>query len=184
LNCFDRNIVKRFPVCSNGCVLFNTDDAYPIRCINPECRQDRYKKQDLIDRLDCSGVDLNNKDLPQYEPVQTMSVASVASSLAELLLDDDVREQFNYRSQFDHQDDRYQDVFSGLIYKNEYLANGRIADSDICLVIFVDGFPNKNKPKTSQTMIHGMIMNIDPSNRYSNSKTSLFTANHLVSFLC
>jgi hypothetical protein len=167
-----RQIVKQVHVCSAGCYLYNQDDAYPIQCPNPECKKYRYKDENRINEVVQANTNLNNINV-KLEPVQTMSIVSIAASLAELLLDDNTRQEFNYRSNFnsipgERDEDEavvYEDVFSGSIYKNMYLNGNLVNNDDILLTIYVDGYPNKSKPKSTQTLINCIIMNIDPSQR-------------------
>ncbi|KAI9341843.1 hypothetical protein BD770DRAFT_414741 [Pilaira anomala] len=65
----------------------------------------------------------------------------------------------------------FTDIFSGENYK--HLREEKIVgDKDICIVMYVDGFQNKHKPDSSQTMIHSIIMNLDPSvSRFERSYT-------------
>lgn len=155
-----RAIVNTYDVCRNGCFLFN-DSFINLRCPNPECNTPRYKEQKRAERLINEGI------ITTHAAFQTMGITSVASSLAELLIDDNIREDFQYSNLFnDHDENMYSDIFSGSVYKS-FRQQNLISPNDICIVLYVDGFPNKNKSKSSQTLIHCMIMNIPPSKRYN-----------------
>ena len=120
-------------------------DDQAVVCPNPKCKESRFKEGATIPRAQ-------------------MACVSVGRSLTQMILDDDTRELFNYKNNFDFNDDQLVDIFSGENYK--YLRENRIVgDNDICIVMYVDGFQNKHKPDSSQTMIHSIIMNLDPSVR-------------------
>lgn len=154
-----RDIVKSYDVCRDGCYLFS-DSEEDLHCHNADCQKSRYKNQTPAEESILEDY--------TFSPTafQTMSISSVGSSLAELLIDDDIRSDFEYSSQFGDYDeeDTYIDMFSGSVYKS-FREQGLIQPKDICLVLYVDGFPNKYKPKSSQTLIHCMVMNIPASKR-------------------
>ncbi|KAI9332180.1 hypothetical protein BD770DRAFT_403299 [Pilaira anomala] len=118
-------------------------DDQAVFCPNQECRASRYK----------TGT---------TSPRAQMACVSIGKSLTQMLLDDDTRELFKYKNNFDFNNEQLVDIFSGENYK--HLRDEKIVgDNDICIVMYVDGFQNKHKPDSSQTMIHSIIMNLDPS---------------------
>ena len=154
--------VKTFDVCRNGCFLFD-ENVQQLRCINPDCDNERYQDQEKAE------ASIRTGDSTPQTAFQTMGISSVGASLAELLVDDEIREDFKYSGEFDEYDeeDTYIDMFSGSVYK-QYLDQNLLTRNDICLVLYVDGFPNKSKPGSSQTLVHCMVMNIPASKRYVN----------------
>ena len=133
-----------FDVCVNGCYLY-MDDNQAVVCPNQECRESRFKEGTFIPRAQ-------------------MACVSIGRSLTQMMLDDDTRELFNYKPSFDFNDEQLVDIFSGENY-NSMRERKIIGDNDLCIVMYVDGFQNKHKPDSSQTMIHSIIMNLDPSVR-------------------
>ncbi|KAG2191766.1 hypothetical protein INT47_010341 [Mucor saturninus] len=155
--------VKTYDVCREGCFLFD-DDVQQSHCINPAWGEGRYKDQDKAEESIRAG------DISPPKAFQTMAMSSVGASLAEPLVDDKIREDFKYASQFSDKDEDgvYIDMFSGSVYK-EFLRQNLLTRNDICLVLDVDGFPNKSKPGSSQTLVHCMVMNIPASKRAKES---------------
>ncbi|KAL7309269.1 hypothetical protein PS15m_011378 [Mucor circinelloides] len=95
-------------------------------------------------------------------------MASVASALGELLLDDQFREEIKYKHQFDNpgnDSEALQDIFSGSVYRN-LRDQGVVQKNDLCLLIMVDGFQNKLSPKNSSALVYCMVMNASPDKRY------------------
>ena len=154
--------VKMYDVCREGCFLFD-DNVQQSHCINPACGEGRYKNQNEAEESIRAG------DISPPKAFQTMAMSSVGASLAELLVDDEIREDFKYASQFSEYDEDgvYIDMFSGSVYK-EFLRQNLLTRKEICLVLYVDGFPNKSKPGSSQTLVHCMVMNIPASKRFRN----------------
>lgn len=155
------NTVQMYDVCRDGCYLFD-DNVDQLHCINPSCGKGRYKDQKKAEALIHAG-----SNTPQ-EAFQTMAISSVGASLAELLVDDEIREDMEYSRQFSQYDEEgvYIDMFSGSVYK-DFLQRNLLTRNDVCLVLYVDGFPNKSKPGSSQTLVHCIVMNIPASKRYT-----------------
>lgn len=121
------------------------DDDTTTVCPNAECNEPRFEEDATT-------------------PREQMACVSIGKSLCQMLLDDDTRELFKYKSNFAFNNNQLFDVFSGENF--QYLQNnGIISRNDICMVMYVDGFQNKHKPDHNQTMIHSIVMNIDPSVR-------------------
>lgn len=148
-----QDITKQYHVCKNGCYLFGVDDQLTA-CPNPSCRENRYKE----------GTN---------EPQQMMTCVSVGAALAELLFDDEARNLFQYKSDADSVNDeamensnslKYTDIFSGKAYRNLY-RSGLINRNDICVIMYVDGFQHQHKNNHTLTMIHCIVMSLDPSVR-------------------
>lgn len=155
-----------YDVCRNGCYLYDNTNRNPIICENMDCKKPRYKDHDMVEELVRQGVDLN-AEVEKPEVYQSMAIASVGSSLSEILIDDELRGLFEEQAELNanvHETPEYVDIFSGSTYKS-FLQRNLISHNDICLVIYVDGFPNKHKPSSSQTLIHCIIMNIPSSLR-------------------
>lgn len=148
-----KDLTKQYHVCKNGCYLYADGDLLD-KCPNPACEEPRY-------RADSTSV-----------PQQEMACVSIGAALAELLYDDDTRDLFLYKSECDSHigDNRrsmtYTDIFSGKSYQNLF-ESGVISSNDICLIMYADGFQHKFKANHSFTMIHSIIMNMDPSMRYN-----------------
>lgn len=148
-----QDITKQNHVCKNGCYLFSSDDELAA-CPNPSCGENRYKE----------GTE---------QPEQTMTCVSIGAALAELLFDDETRDSFLYKSEADSANDeqmgnpnalKYTDIFSGKAYRELY-QSGVINSNDICLIMYVDGFQHQHKSNHTLTMIHCIVMNLDPSVR-------------------
>ena len=139
-----RGICKEYDVCVNSCYLFMDDDQ-AVDCPNPKCKEKRFKDNSKVSR-------------------KIMPCVSIGEALTQMLLDDDNRELFDYKPTFNLDDNQLVDIFSGQDFKRLH-RKGVIGEKDICLVMYVDGFQNKHKPGHSQTMIHSIIMNLDPSVR-------------------
>lgn len=141
-----QDITKQYSVCKNGCYLFGDDEESAV-CPNQQCNEDRFKAGSRV-------------------PQQEMTCVSIGAALANMLYDEETRDLFTYKSDCDssNEDESFNDIFSGQSYKELY-TSGVIKSSDICLVIYVDGYAHKNKKNHSFTMIHSIIMNLDPSIR-------------------
>lgn len=163
-------LVKSFDVCPNGCFLYREGDNNISSCPNASCNKPRYYNHAIVHQLQQAGVDLNGDARALLKPQQQVSVVSIGASLAQMLLDDVKRGLFEYRANFDehiHQDRCYQDIFDGNVYRNLLRGQRRLFqnDSDIALMLVVDGFAPKHKPKATLTVVTCYIMNIDPSER-------------------
>ncbi|KAG2214230.1 hypothetical protein INT47_000786 [Mucor saturninus] len=135
-----------------------------LRCINLACDKGRYQDQEKAETL------IHADDYTPQTAFQTMGISSVDASLAELLFDNKIREDFQYSGQFDEYDeeDTYIDMFSGSVYK-QYLDQNLLTRNNICLVLYVDRFPNKSKLGNSQTLVDYIVMNIPASKRAKES---------------
>lgn len=121
------------------------NDDQTLVCPNSECNENRYT---------------DNTTVPRAQ----MSCKSIGMALTQMLLNDETRQLFEYKSNFNYSDTQLTDIFSGKNY--QHLRNNNIiGDNDICIVMYVDGFQNKHKPDHSQTMVHSIVMNLDPSVR-------------------
>lgn len=160
---------KNYHVCPSGCKLYPAETAYPISC--EHCSSPRYKNHNQASSLSAQSVDLDADNAPVLQPQQLLSMASVASGLGELLLDDQFREDIKYKHQFGdpaNDSEELQDIFSGSVYK-DLRDQGVVQKNDLCLLIMVDGFQNKLSPKNSSGLIHCMVMNASPDKRYISS---------------
>ena len=162
-------VVSHFDVCPNGCFLYPKDDANILFCTNENCQLPRYRKHEQALALRQAGVDLNDESFPSFVAVQQMAVVSVGAALAQMMLDEDKRELFKYRAEQDctHEDGVYRDIFDGKVYQ-DFLFNQQQLfqdDSDIGIVLFVDGFQPKVQTGSTLTIIHCLVMNISPSYR-------------------
>lgn len=162
-------VVFHFDVCPNGCFLYPKDDANILFCTNENCQLPRYRKHEQALALRQAGVDLNDESFPSFVAVQQMAVVSVGAALAQMMLDEDKRELFKYRAEQDctHEDGVYRDIFDGKVYQ-DFLFNQQQLfqdDSDIGIVLFVDGFQPKVQTGSTLTIIHCLVMNISPSYR-------------------
>ncbi|KAI9330449.1 hypothetical protein BD770DRAFT_403818 [Pilaira anomala] len=79
---------------------------------NPVCNENRYTGATTVPRAQ-------------------MSCISIGMSLTQMLLNDETRQLFEYKNNFDYSDTRLNDIFSGKNY--QYLRNNNIiGDNDIC----------------------------------------------------
>lgn len=148
-----QELTKQYDVCKNGCYLYSMDDELD-QCPNGRCNEYRYQE----------GT---------RQPQQQMTCVSIGAALAELLYDEDSRNAFQYKANVDstivgseanHNESKYTDIFSGKVYQGLY-RSGIINNDDICLIMYVDGYQHQHKPNHTLTMIHCIIMNLDPSVR-------------------
>lgn len=162
-------VVSHFDVCPNGCFLYPKDDANILFCTYENCQLPRYRKHDQALALRQAGVDLNDDSFPSFVAVQQMAVVSVGAALAQMMLDEDKRELFKYRAEQDctHEDGVYRDIFDGKIYQDFLSSQQQLFqdDSDIGIVLFVDGFQPKIQTGSTLTIIHCLVMNLSPSYR-------------------
>lgn len=146
-------LIKNLDVCSGGCYLYPEASTEITSC--PYCGKARY---------------LNEVGTAIPKPIAVMSVVSIGAALAERLLDDDTRELFDYRERYEgviHRDGVYQDVFSGKVFREQYVRSGIMDDTrDIGLLVVVDGFQPKYKKKSTMTSVCCYIMSMDPAERY------------------
>ncbi|OAC99262.1 hypothetical protein MUCCIDRAFT_84203 [Mucor lusitanicus CBS 277.49] len=155
-------------VCVMGCMLFPEDDPLLIACTF--CNSPRYKNHSQVDAFVKNGGVLNATSASFFVPRQVIQIGSVASCLGELLVDEQKLQDLTYKHKF-HDDpayyrsDYYEDIFSGEVYQ-EFREKGVIQRNDICLMLTVDGFCNKNSPKNSSVLIHCTVLNFSPDKRY------------------
>ncbi|KAG1439743.1 hypothetical protein G6F56_012190 [Rhizopus delemar] len=98
-----------------------------------------------------------------------MSICSIGVALAEMLLDPNTRQFFDYRAAYEeaHEDGVYTDIFSGSVFRQTYLQKGLFENpGDIGLLIVVDGFQPKYHKNTTMTSIVCYVMSMDPNERY------------------
>ncbi|KAG1439073.1 hypothetical protein G6F56_012412 [Rhizopus delemar] len=148
-------LIKNLDVCSGGCYLYPEASTEITSC--PYCGKARY---------------LNEVGTAIPKPIAVMSVVSIGAALAERLLDDDTRELFDYRERYEgviHRDGVYQDVFSGKVFREQYVRSGIMDDTrDIGLLVVVDGFQPKYKKKSTMTFVCCYIISMNPAERYKN----------------
>ena len=96
-------------------------------------------------------------------------MVSVGAALAQMLIDEGKRSLFDYRASMEPlvEGERvYRDVFDGEVFQS-WMDQGNIFQNsnDIALLIFVDGFEPKYVNNHTMTIVHCLIMSIDPSYR-------------------
>ncbi|PHZ07181.1 uncharacterized protein RHIMIDRAFT_242948, partial [Rhizopus microsporus ATCC 52813] len=140
-----------YDVCKNGCKMFEVENAEDTSC--EYCGERRYEDEDL------------------KEPVASMKLLSVGDYVSNMLAKEDTRQMFKYRSTRDTEINVYKDIFDGDVYKD--LVNKGFFDGelDVALALFVDGFTTQHKGKRTMTIIHCVILNVDPSSRYTEEFT-------------
>lgn len=164
-------VVRNLDVCENGCSLFPVNDLNVLNCPVEGCNRPRYINQAQAVAARQDGIDLNDESSIQFSPVQQLSVVSVGASLAQMLVNDEKRRMFEYRQSIELETEEnrvYRDIFDGEVFKHLVHTDGLFQDpNDIALLIFVDGFIPKHVNGCTMTIVHCLVMNIDPSNRYS-----------------
>lgn len=134
---------KRFAMCPNKCGIFMHNEE--THC--PTCKTPRN--------------DINGK------PFATMQYLPLADQLAVLLGRSSTREKLNYRLQRETPADGVMiDYFDGEIWKTrqkQLFTN----PYDIALMLFVDGFKVFSMSNISLTMVHAVVLNMSPSERYN-----------------
>lgn len=156
-------------VCPNGCYLFPTDDKNVLSCPVNTCGRSRYRRQEEAAEAIEGGADLNDDSEWFFAPVQKLAVVSVGAALAQLMINDDKISLFDYRKSlppFDEAERVYRDIWDGQLIRN-MISEGQCFsnENDIGLLLFVDGFEPKNINNHTMTIVHCLIMSIDPSNR-------------------
>lgn len=134
-----------YDICKNGCKMFKVDNVDDKIC--EYCSENRYENDDI------------------QEPVATMKLLSIGDYISNMLAKEDTRQMFRYRSTRNTEVNTYQDIFDGDVYKD--LVNKGFFDNelDVALALFVDGFTTQRKGKRTMTVIHCIILNVDPSSR-------------------
>lgn len=162
-------VVRNLDVCENGCSLFPEDDLNVLTCPVPGCNRPRYVNQAQAVAARQDGIDLNDDSSISFAPVQRLAVASVGASLAQMLVNDDKRSLFDYRQSIEPVSEGtpiYRDIFDGQVFQHLVNTEGLFQNpNDIGLLIFVDGFLPKNVNGCTMTIVHCLVMNIDPLNR-------------------
>ena len=162
----ESKITKKYDICQNGCSLFGVGQAEVKEC--DVCKQPRYNNQDQVD-ADISNTD-RNPLMPFVEPVpiRHISYTSVFSALTELFADDEKLDILRYGQDFLTNEPTnnydYKDIFSGSNYKSLVERTTTNANT-ICLVLFVDGYQNKNPQRSNQVVINCLVMDIHTERR-------------------
>ncbi|KAG2191239.1 hypothetical protein INT47_012016, partial [Mucor saturninus] len=97
----------------------------------------------------------------------TMKMMSVGDQLSKLLSHEETREKLRYRHDRKATPGIISDYFDGEDYKALKNANLFQSPDDIAIALFVDGFVNQKKSKQEMTIVHVLVMNFDPSIRYT-----------------
>lgn len=140
---------QSYNVCSNGCYLFNLKDN-ANQC--PVCGWDR-----------CTEKEISNKSLP----VPKIKLLSIGDVLSKLLSNETTREQLLYRSQYQQStDNSYRDYFDGSAYRDCLDKGMFTSENDQAVALYVDGFVNSKRGSVKYTMIHLVLLNFNPENRY------------------
>jgi hypothetical protein len=150
-------------VCSHGCHLYKRDDAYPIVCPTEDCNEPRYTNHSQVQENIKNKVDLNGE--VDLKPKQQMTVGSIGAALAEMMFDSEFKQDMDYKANFVDEAGIYKDVFSGAVYDDLTRRGVSTNKDDIFVIIYIDGFKNKNVQKYSETFIECLVMNTDPSYR-------------------
>lgn len=162
-------VVRNLHVCENGCSLFPEDDLNVLTCPVPGCNRPRYINQAQAVAARQDGIDLNDESSMPFAPVQRLAVVSVGASLAQMLVNEEKRSLFDYRQSIEpaiEENRIYRDIFDGEVFQHLVNTDGLFENpSDIGLLIFVDGFLPKNVNGCTMTIVHCLVMNIDPLNR-------------------
>lgn len=99
-------------------------------------------------------------------PAATMKLISIGDYISNMLANEETRKMFMYRTTREEEPEVYQDIFDGDVYKNLKQQGFFDGDLDIALALFVDGFTTQRKGKRTMTIVHCLILNVDPSSRY------------------
>lgn len=98
-------------------------------------------------------------------PRATMTIMSIGERLAQMLADPKTNELLQYRSERQSVPGEISDIFDGENYKDLVRRGFFTNPNDIAVGLFTDGFVNQRKGKSSYTIVHIIIFNIDPSIR-------------------
>lgn len=134
-----------YDICKNGCKMFKVNDRDDSIC--NYCGEQRFESGD------------------EQVPVATMKIISIGDYLSNMLANEETRTMFMYRATREEEPDVYQDIFDGDVYKGLKQQGFFDGDLDIALALFVDGFTTQRKGKRTMTIIHCLILNVDPSSR-------------------
>ena len=135
-----------YDVCPEGCKLYGLDDEQD-NCV--DCGQARYE--------------INNELVKT--PAASMKLMSIGDLLAQMLANPATRDLLHYRANRESRAGEISDIFDGENYK-ELTRRGLFSNpDDIAIGLYTDGFVNQKKGKSSYTIIHVVIYNLDPSIR-------------------
>ncbi|KAG2192986.1 hypothetical protein INT47_010368 [Mucor saturninus] len=138
-----------YDICKNVCQLFDITKDEKVCSV---CKENRYESEFPGSAL---------------IPYQTMKMMSVGNQLSKLLSHEETRQKLRYRHDRQENPGIISDYFDGEDYKALKAANLFQSPEDIALVLFVDGFVNQKKSKQEMTIVHVLILNFDPSIRYT-----------------
>jgi hypothetical protein len=99
------------------------------------------------------------------EAAAQMKYLPLGDQLAMMIAHDETREQLLYRARYVSDGETYRDVFDGDAYKalvRQGLFQGEL---DMALVLFVDGFNPFSGSQHTMTIVHIVVLNLDPSMR-------------------
>lgn len=134
-----------YDVCMNGCKLYGLNDNN-THCTY--CRAERYSSESTA------------------TPKASMKIMSIGDILAGMLANPETKELFKYRSERESINGLYKDIFDGQDYKDMKNRGYFESPDDIAIALFTDGFTNQHKGKRTYTIVHAIILNLDPSIRY------------------
>lgn len=135
-----------YDVCPKGCRLYGLNDEHD-ECT--DCGEQRFKINTEIIKT----------------PKASMKIMSIGDLLSEMLANPESRELLQYRANRETSQDQLEDIFDGENYK-ELTRQGLFSNpDDIAIGIYTDGFVNQKKGKSSYTIVHVIIFNLDPSIR-------------------
>jgi hypothetical protein len=133
----------QYPVCKNGCMLFNNTQQNTQQSRCPVCNTPIYSDD--------------------QKPRRTMNMLPLTQQLMLLLFKSKTRQDLLYRANY-MPDDSYDSIFSGSQYqsqKEELFRN----IYDIAIGLYVDGFTAPHKSSHSLTMVNVVVYNYHPSIR-------------------
>ena len=133
---------KSYDICKKGCKLFSVDEY-----VCNFCGENRYKNP------------------TQKIPKNTMTYLPLSSQLATFISNREIRELLQYRARRSLPENGIKtDIFDGESFQSiSHLFSGEL---DIALSLFLDGFQPFNKSKFSMTIVHLIILNLPPFQRY------------------
>ena len=146
---------KLYDCCRKGCMMFQRVSKKE-KC--DFCNEPRYTTKK---RRSDGGV-------PQQQPCAQVKQLPIADQLALLIYHKSSREELLYRSKYQSVSGNYSDVFDGNTYKN-LKKDGHFSNPmDIAISLYTDGFTLFNKQQL--TIIHVVVLNIDPIRRYETNR--------------
>lgn len=143
-----------YDCCINGCKMYNENDNGDS-C--PFCDEKRYNAR-AKRSMDGSNMKRTSRATATHIPL--------SAQIARLIAADCTREKLLYRSQRQEKaPGEYDDVFDGSIYKS--VADTCFTrDLDIALALFTDGFRPFKSGTWCMTIVHFVILNFPPQERY------------------